>query len=79
MTLHWELKGLDGTVCDCGVELTLEVQHSAAGYYLGYLCCCCGPYSRETGYFITRAKAETALHNWLANGVTPDNLRSKTC
>lgn len=63
MALPGELKGLGGTTCDCLQELELEVLGSAAGYYLGYFCPNCGPYSRETGYYANRAdaKAELAL------------------
>lgn len=42
---------------DCGVTMTLEVHHSAAGYYVGTWCDC-GPYSRESGYFRTHEDAE---------------------
>ena len=76
MALPGELKGLDGTTCeDCGAELALDVQRSAAGWYLGYFCGCCGPYSRETGYFATRAEAEVALDAYLEDGEKPENLR----
>lgn len=45
---------------DCGVALRLEVLQSEAGYYLGTECGC-GPYSRETDYFKSRADAEKEL------------------
>ena len=45
----------------CGLMLTTGVYSSAAGYYIGYWCCECGPYSRESGYYKTRADAEKAL------------------
>lgn len=52
---------------DCGHELVLGVQKSAAGFYLGTWCGC-GPYSRESGYYATREEAEEALKtaniNW---------------
>ena len=51
MALHGETSGLDGVVCDCGQQLALEVLRSAAGYYLGYSCPDCGPWSRETSHF----------------------------
>lgn len=50
------------TVCiDCGTELNIRVLSSAAGYYIGFLCSQCGPYSRESGYYRTREAAETDL------------------
>ena len=49
--------------CDCGKHLTLEVLKSAAGYYLGYFCPNCGPYSRVSGYFNTEEQAELAINN----------------
>jgi hypothetical protein len=60
--MEGELAGIHDTVkCSCGAELRLDVQHSAAGYYLGYWCEECGPWSRETDYFKTRKDAEKAL------------------
>ena len=60
--LPGECVGFNGVECmDCGTVLTLEVCYSMAGYYLGYNCPCCGPYSRETGYFKTRWDAEKAM------------------
>jgi len=62
MALEGELNGVEGTICmDCGAELPLMVCMSAAGYYLGYKCNCCGPYSRESGYFRSHEEAEKAL------------------
>jgi len=52
--------GAPATCEDCGVAVTLEVQISAAGFYVGTWCEC-GPYSRESGYYPTREKAEVAL------------------
>lgn len=72
MALEGELKGLTGAVCSCcGAVLKLEVCCSTAGYYLGYYCDSCGPYSRETGYYRTREEAEKNLKK-----VVPDNLRT---
>lgn len=66
------LKGLDGTVCEnCGTQLTLNVQRSAAGWYLGYFCGCCGLSSRETGYYATNEKAEAVLNRYLADCIEP--------
>lgn len=61
MAFPGELKGFDGVTCDCGKRLPLRIAYSPAGYYLGYFCGHCGPYSRETGYFKTRSEAETQL------------------
>lgn len=62
MAVKGELKGLGGIECEnCGSHLSLQVCKSNAGYYLGYYCECCGPYSRETGYFKTREIAEGEL------------------
>jgi hypothetical protein len=61
MALPGELKGINGTKCNCGTWLPLKVYSSAAGYYLGYFCNCCGPYSRESSYFPSREAAEKAL------------------
>lgn len=49
------------TVClSCGNELPLLVLFTSAGYYLGFLCPECGPYSRETNY-MTEEQAEKLL------------------
>ena len=61
MAMPGELEGVHGTECDCGAVLELHVCMSAAGYYLGYECDACGPWSRDCGYFKTRDEAETAL------------------
>ena len=46
MAIEGELNGINGTTCvDCKSKLPLKVCMSAAGYYLGYFCNCCGPYS----------------------------------
>ena len=50
------------TAClECGTELTIQVCHSAAGYYIGYWCNMDGPHSRESGYYKTTGEAQTAL------------------
>ncbi len=62
MAIEGELNGVHGTQCDCGAELKLDVHMSGGGgYYLGYWCDQCGPWSRESDYFKTRADAEKAL------------------
>jgi hypothetical protein len=61
LALPQETVGAYTTRCDCGQELHLGVQHSAAGYYLGFFCPNCGPYSRESGYYRTREEAEETL------------------
>jgi hypothetical protein len=52
--------GANPTCSDCKVTVKLEVHQSSAGYYIGSYCDC-GPYSRESGYYPTRDKAEAAL------------------
>ena len=49
----------------CGRILPLKVCQSNAGYYIGYNCPNCGPYSRESGYFSLQAAAEAYLKEWL--------------
>lgn len=61
MAIKGELSGLSGTTCSCQRVLKLQVCQSAAGYYLGYICPECGPWSRETGYYMSREEAETEL------------------
>lgn len=75
MALPGELKGLGGCTCmDCGSHMKLDVQLSGAGYYLGYWCRQCGPYSRETGYFATKEDAQDALNR--VESVEPSNIRN---
>ena len=50
------------TCCRCQARLNVGIQRSAAGFYVGFFCPHCGPYSRESGYFRTREEAELALH-----------------
>lgn len=38
-----------------------QVLHSGAGFYVGYFCNQCGPYSRESGYYATNEDATAAL------------------
>ena len=38
-----------------------QICQSGAGFYIGFMCDMCGPYSRESGYFRTREDAEAAL------------------
>jgi hypothetical protein len=45
---------------DCGKRLVEEVLYSPAGYYIGTQCCC-GPYSRESYYYISRETAQKDL------------------
>lgn len=50
------------TVCfNCGTDLSVKVCQSAAGFYIGFFCPHCGPYSRESGYFRSREEAKQAL------------------
>jgi hypothetical protein len=52
--------GAPATCEDCGVTPELKVHKSPAGFYIGTYCNC-GPYSRESGYYMTREEAEKAL------------------
>ena len=62
MTLPGECVNDTSTACiNCGTELTIKVLSSAAGYYIGFSCPLCGPYSRESGYFQSAEKAQDAL------------------
>jgi len=62
MTLPGECVGESTTIChECATELAIDIQKSAAGYYIGFFCPECGPYSRESGYFHNRDEAETVL------------------
>ena len=65
--------GSPSTTCDCGTEMPLAVQQSGAGYYLGYFCPKCGPYSRESGYYRTREEAESNME--AEYGIHPDAMR----
>ena len=53
------------TDCDeCGEHLVLDVYESGGGFYVGFWCPNCGPYSRESRYFEKRRYAEKHLE-WL--------------
>jgi hypothetical protein len=74
VALPGETSGFLGARCSCGRELALQVCQSAAGWYLGYFCPDCGPWSRETGYYATREEAARELA--LAHaGVEPEGVR----
>ena len=45
----------------CAATLTLGVQRSAAGYYLGYHCDDCGPHGRVSAYTSDLANAQATL------------------
>jgi predicted RNA-binding Zn-ribbon protein involved in translation (DUF1610 family) len=63
MTLPGECVNDTQTICtECGSELNIQVLSSAAGYYIGFLCPQCGPYSRESGYYSNYEDAEMALN-----------------
>lgn len=74
MASEGELRGFSGVTCDHdgqgrATKLELQVLRSAAGYYLGYFCPQCGPYSRETGY-MTKEQAEAELAKIKAGSTT---------
>lgn len=63
MVLHGECINARHTVCiECGTELPIKVCASTVGYYIGFFCPNCGPYSRESGYYSSRVEAERALN-----------------
>ena len=63
MVLPGECVNGNKTIChECGAELTIGIQKSAAGYYIGFWCLECGPYSRESGYYSCYEEAENALN-----------------
>jgi hypothetical protein len=53
--------------CDCNYVMKPQVCQSAAGYYIGYFCKNCGPYSRESGYFKNKVECEKALLEFVAS------------
>ena len=66
MTLPGECVNDTQTVCvECGARLEIQVCKSMAGYYVGFWCDRCGPYSRESGYYRNREEAELALSKGL--------------
>lgn len=67
------LSGANRHCPDCGVSLVFEVLLTCA-YYVGTQCNC-GPYSRETDYFVTREAAEECLAAML-RGEVPAAVRS---
>ena len=62
MTLPGEcVRDIETTCVECGAHLEIQVCKSMAGYYVGFWCDCCGPYSRESGYYRSYEEAEKAL------------------
>lgn len=64
--LPGECVGVDGVTCQGfgdhdPIKLELSVLRSGAGYYVGYFCPKCGPFSRESGYFATDADAQAEM------------------
>jgi hypothetical protein len=60
MTLPGETvgKGITAIGCtECEEVLYLSVYRSNAGWYLGYRCPKCGPFSRESGYYPNEGEA----------------------
>jgi hypothetical protein len=47
----------------CEKDLPLKVLQSGAGFYIGTYCC--GPVSRDSGYFASWEEAEAALNSGL--------------
>jgi hypothetical protein len=46
---------------ECGQHLSIQVCQSPAGYYIGFWCPNCGPYSRESFYYKTKEAAEAVF------------------
>ena len=55
------VRDVETTCVDCGARLEIQVCKSMAGYYVGFWCGACGPYSRESGYYRSYEEAEKAL------------------
>ena len=52
---------ITNTTCpECKAHLKLQVLGSSAGYYIGTICQC-GPYSRESAYYLNAEQAQKAL------------------
>ena len=64
MTLPGECVLDTKTACmECGTALDIQVLFSAAGFYIGFFCPECGPYSRESGYYASREEADQTLNS----------------
>jgi hypothetical protein len=51
---------------DCKTRLDLSIMKLEAGYYIGYSCSQCGPYSKESWtYYKTESEAQDALDRLL--------------
>ncbi len=61
MALEGEITWKRQITCTCLKVLDIKVLRSPAGYYIGFFCSQCGPYSRESGYYPTEEIAEYAL------------------
>lgn len=55
------VRDVETNCVECGAHLEIQVCKSMAGYYVGFWCDRCGPYSRESGYYQSREEAEKAL------------------
>lgn len=55
------LTGAPATCPDCKVNVRFGVLVSGAGYHIGTVCDCSPSYSRESGYYATRAEAQALL------------------
>lgn len=75
MVLFGECVGDVETVClECNLKLRIKVLRSAAGYYIGFFCSNCGPYSRESGYYGTEREAQKALENGSYSRITWEDI-----
>lgn len=56
----------EGDEIRCEGRLAYLVYHSNSGYYIGWFCSHCGPYSRQSNYYASRTEAEEILARRLA-------------
>lgn len=64
MALEGEVTGKKVIKCDeCKKLMYIRVLRSAGGYYIGFCCPECGPYSRESGYYGKATEASKALED----------------
>jgi hypothetical protein len=72
------LTGADNPCPDCGKLVEFEVLQSPAGYYVGTQCDC-GPYSRESIYFVTEGLCKIACMSIKREGIKSEYARGYQC
>ena len=55
------VEALETNCSECGEHLDIGVYQSNAGYYIGFWCPNCGPYSRESRYYRSEVEADVDL------------------